>query len=98
MDPAITIALAVALASHMGLCSAVASRIKILGPTIVKVIRCPKCLTFWLSALWLIAHGQALLASVMVSLLCSYAVLWITLLLELLYKIYTNIWRKMINP
>lgn len=94
---AIFITFAVVLASHLGLCEALASVAKPLGRTFRKVIRCPKCLTFWLTAAYQIGNGHAVLASVMISLICAYSVQWIILALEFIYKIYVKLWQKMIN-
>jgi hypothetical protein len=94
---AIYIALAVALASHMGLCNAVALVLKPLGRTVCKIIRCPKCLAFWLTIIYCLGDSHPLLASVMISLICAYAVQWLILILELIYKFYIKVWQKWIS-
>lgn len=94
---AIYITLAVALASHMGLCNAVASVISPLGRTVCKIIRCPKCLAFWLTIVYCLAYNHPLLASVMISLGCAYAIQWLILILELTYKFYIRLWQRWIS-
>ena len=94
---AIYITLAVALASHMGLCNAVASVIKPLGRTVCQIIRCPKCLAFWLTIIYCLVYHHQLLASVMISLICAYIVQWLILVLELIYKIYVRLWQRWIS-
>lgn len=97
MLDAIYITLAVTLGSHLGLCDAIASRMKWMGKTIVKIIRCPKCLIFWLVLTTLTIDRMPFVASVMVSLLCSYTSQWLILLLEMLYIKYIEIWQKKIK-
>lgn len=97
MIEAISITLAVAFGSHLGLCDAVAARVKWMGKTIVKIIRCPKCLTFWSVWMTVTIDRMPLTAGVMISLLCSYSSLWLTLLLEILYVKYIEVWQKKIN-
>lgn len=94
---AIYITLAVALASHMGLCNAVALVLKPLGRTVCKIIRCPKCLAFWLTIIYCLGYSRPLLASVMISLICAYAIQWLILILELIYKFYVKIWQRLIS-
>lgn len=97
MLDAIYITLAVTFGSHLGLCDAIATRIKWMGKTIAKIIRCPKCLTFWSVLIILTIDRMPFVASVMVSLLCSYSSQWLILLLEMLYIKYIEIWQKKIN-
>lgn len=94
---AMWITLAVALASHMGLCDAVALVLKPLGRTVCKIIRCPKCLTFWLTIIYCLVYSHPLLASVITSLGCAYAVQWSILILELIYKLYIKLWQRWVN-
>lgn len=75
------------IAVHLGLSAAIA---KIL----VKVLTCPKCLTFWSSLGLLYIVGCNLLIAVLLSLLSAYASNWFAILLVKLTQYYDKLWQS----
>ena len=76
------------LAQHLGLSEAVAR-------IILKVAKCPKCLTFWCVLGAEIAMQENLLIAIGLSLMCAYLVSWVGLLLVYLYKLYDRLWQRL---
>ncbi len=76
------------LAQHLGLSEAVAR-------IILKIAKCPKCLTFWCVLGAEIAMHSNPLIAIGLSLMCAYLVSWVGLLLEYLYKLYNELWQRL---
>lgn len=76
------------LAQHLGLSEAVAR-------IILKVAKCPKCLTFWCVLGAEIAMQSNPLVAIGLSLMCAYLVSWVGLLLVYLYKLYDRLWQRL---
>lgn len=77
-----------ALAQHLGLSEAVAR-------IILKVAKCPKCLTFWSVLAVEIVTQENLLIAIGLSLMCAYLVSWVGLFLEFLYQLYEKLWQRL---
>lgn len=75
------------LAQHLGLSEAVAR-------IILKVAKCPKCLTFWCVLGAELVTQENLLVAIGLSLMCAYLVSWVGLLLVYLYKLYDRLWQR----
>lgn len=78
------------LSVHLGLSSAVSK-------IVVKIMCCPKCLTFWSSLLFLMCTGCNIVVAVLLSLCSAYVSNWLTLLLVKLNKEYNELWQKLSN-
>ena len=76
------------LAQHLGLSEAVAR-------IILKIAKCPKCLTFWCVLGAEIAMHDNILVAIGLSLMSAYLVSWVGLLLEYLYKLYNELWQRL---
>lgn len=79
------------LAQHLGLSEAVAR-------VILKVAKCPKCLTFWCVLGAELVTQENLLIAIGLSLMCAYLVSWVGLFLEFLYQLYERLWLRLNNP
>ena len=75
------------LAQHLGLGDAVAG-------IVAKILRCPKCLSFWSVLLLMIILKAHPIVAVGLSLICSYMSNWFGLVLALLAKTYNSLWEK----
>lgn len=97
MNATIYITLAVALAHHLGLCRAVAGRVARwrvpFRRSVAEIIGCAKCLTFWTTLVPAISE-DGVAEGVVVSLLCAYAVRWLTLALAIIETKYVEIWER----
>lgn len=76
------------LAQHLGLSEAVAR-------IILKIAKCPKCLTFWCVLVVEMTMHDNILVAIGLSLMCAYLVSWAGLLLEYLYKLYNELWQRL---
>jgi hypothetical protein len=74
------------LAHHLGLSEAVAK-------VISKILKCPRCLTFWFVLFVLFACGCNILIAIGLSLLMAYCSIWTELLLDALNRLYERIWQ-----
>ena len=75
------------LAHHLGLSEAVAK-------VVSKILKCPRCLTFWIVLFVLFALGCNILIAIGLSLLMAYCSIWTELLLGALNKLYERLWRE----
>jgi len=76
---------------HLGLPQAIAA-------VLVKVCKCHKCLSFWMTLLGLLLIGCPLLYAALLSLLAAYLSNWLSLLLIIIYQIYNRIWERLNKP
>lgn len=77
---------AATLAHHLGLSEAVAK-------VISKILKCPRCLTFWSVLFVLFVYGCNILIAIGLSLLMAYCSIWTELLLGALNKLYERLWQ-----
>lgn len=75
------------LAQHLGLTEAV-TRI------LLRIARCPKCCSFWLSLAILTMCGCDLIIAIMLSLAVAYLSHWFGIVLYLLNDIYNKLWER----
>lgn len=68
-----------------------------LARLVLKIAKCPKCVTFWvvLSASLALEYGPAM--SIGLSFLMAYCSLWLSLLYGALTKLYNKLWRRINN-
>ena len=59
-----------------------------------KIASCPKCCTFWVCLIWLLAHKNGVLMSVSASFVAAYAALWLALLYDSLALIYNYLYEQ----
>ena len=65
----------------------------------LKILNCPKCLTFWSCLLFLLANRHPVLPSVAASFIASYAAMWLTLALDAATVKYNRLYEKITqNP
>lgn len=79
--------------NHLGLVSAVEKTLDMRLP----LFNCPKCLTFWLSLIWLATHGAGVTSVVAISLALAYASLWLELAMGIIDHFYYKIYDKIIS-
>ncbi len=84
---AVLVMVAATTGVHLGLPQAIAG-------VVVKVCRCHKCLTFWLTLGVLIAVDCPLLHAALLSLLMAYASHWFSIALIWMNKMYEKLWEK----
>ena len=75
------------LATHLGLAKAIAS-------VIARVMKCHKCLTFWLSIAVLLLVGCDIVAAMGISIISAYLSNWFGLLLVWLNGKYNELWQR----
>lgn len=73
---------------HLGLPQAMAQ-------VVVKICKCHKCLSFWLTLFGLLAAGYPCLYAALLSVLAAYTSNWFAVLLIFLQKIYTQLWERL---
>ena len=56
----------------------------------LRILSCPKCLTFWTTLVWSLTHGAGFVRSVAASFLFAYAALWVALALDGLSVLYNK--------
>lgn len=76
-----------ALSHHLGLSEA-------MSKVISKVLKCPRCLSFWTVLLVLVLHGYNVFFAIGLSLLMAYLAIWSELLLGYLNQLYEKLWQK----
>lgn len=82
------IAMAMAtLSHHLGLSEA-------MSKVISKVLKCPRCLSFWTVLLVLVLHRYNVFFAIGLSLLMAYLAIWSELLLGYLNQLYEKLWQK----
>ena len=74
-------------AQHMGLSESIAR-------TVLKVAKCPKCMTFWCVLLALLLLRCNPLVAVVLSLIMSYLSYYFSLALLALSRMYEKIWQR----
>lgn len=84
---ALTAAFAALLAQHLGLAEELAG-------LVVKVAKCPKCTTFWITLAALVYSGCDVVAAVALSLLMAYLSFWTGFPLIGAQKLYDWLWQK----
>lgn len=84
---ALIVMIVAGLAHHLGLSEAIAM-------VVVKVAKCPKCLTFWTTFFILIAVGSSILLTVMLSVVTAYLSYYWGLVLILLNDLYDKLWQR----
>lgn len=84
---ALIVMVAAVLAHHLGLSDAVAG-------VASKILKCPKCLTFWTVLVTLFILRCNLLITIGLSVVMAYLSAWLGLLLNLLNQLYDKIWQK----
>ena len=80
--------MAAVLAQHLGLSEAVAK-------VVSKILKCPRCLSFWtvLSSLVILGHDPFI--AVGLSILMAYLSIWSGLLLIRLNDLYEKLWQRL---
>lgn len=72
---------------HLGLPQAVVQ-------VVMKICRCHKCLSFWLTLLGLLMIGTHILYAVLLSLMAAYLSNWVAMLLVLINEISDRLWER----
>lgn len=85
---ALIVMMTAVLAHHLGLPEAIAA-------VVTKVMKCPRCLSFWTVLFVLVILGYNLFIAVGLSVLMSYLSIWSGLLLSLLNDLYDMLWQRM---
>lgn len=84
------IALSCVLFVSMGLAQAIQEYV----PFRLRILTCPKCLTFWSVLAYNLITGQGVIRSIAVSFITAYIALWAALALDLLNLLYNWIYEK----
>ena len=84
------IAMSCVLFVTMGLAEAIQEYV----PFRLRILTCPKCLTFWSVLLYSLLSGEGLVRSVAVSFIVAYIALWSALLLDALTLLYNYLYEK----
>ena len=84
------VALSCILFVSMGLAQAIQDYI----PFRLRVLTCPKCLTFWSVLAYNLITGQGVIRSIAVSFITAYIALWAALALDILTLLYNWIYEK----
>lgn len=84
---ALTAAFAALLAQHLGLAEELAR-------LTVKIAKCPKCTTFWVTLVALTFSGCDVVAAVALSLLMAYLSFWAGFALIGLQRLYDKLWNE----
>ena len=84
------IALSCVLFVGMGLAGAIQEYI----PFRLRIMTCPKCLTFWSVLIYSLFSGEGVIQSIAVSFIISYISLWAALLLDALTILYNMLYEK----
>lgn len=75
------------VAQHLGLSDAIA---KVLG----KILRCPRCLSFWTVLFVLTYLGNDVIPAIGLSLAMAYLSEWVAIPLKMLNDIFDYLWQK----
>lgn len=73
---------------HLGLPQAIAG-------VVMKICKCHKCLSFWLTLFGLLLMAYPFLCAVLLSLFAAYMSYWFYLLLIKLNKLYDKLWQRL---
>lgn len=87
---ALIVMMTAVMAQHLGLSDAVAK-------VVSKVLKCPRCLSFWTVLFVLVMLGCDLIIAMGLSVLMAYLSIWIGLLLGKLNYLYDKLWRRKEN-
>ena len=63
----------------------------------LRIVSCPKCLTWWICLAYQLTHDYGILESVATSFVCAYCALWLALMYDALATLY-NYAYKTITP
>ena len=85
---ALAVMMCACAAQHLGLSEAVAR-------IVLKVAKCPKCMTFWCVLLALLLFDCGLLTAMVLSLGMAYLSHYFNLLLMALNRLYDKIWQRL---
>lgn len=86
LETAVMVTVACVLFVHMGLSEAIQETLHFQS----RILSCPKCCTMWTSLACFLAKGFPALPSVAAAFLCSYASLWLTLVLDRMAAAYNS--------
>lgn len=86
MGEAAMVAASCVLFVSMGLSEAVQEVLRVK----LRILSCPKCLTFWTTLVWSLSHGAGFVRSVAASFIFAYAALWAALALDGLSVLYNK--------
>lgn len=84
---ALMAAIAAILMQHLGLAEELAE-------VVVKVSKCSKCCTFWLTLATLLYTGSNVVVAVTLSLLMAYLSFWVEFVLVKMQKLYDLLWER----
>lgn len=84
---ALIVMIVAVLAQHLGLTDAVAS-------VTSKILRCPRCLSFWTVLFVLVILGCDLFIAIGLSVIMAYLSIWCGPLLIILNNLYDRLWQK----
>ena len=84
---ALIVMMTAVVAQHLGLSDAVAK-------VISKILKCPRCLSFWTVLFVLVILGCDLFVAIGLSVLMAYLSIWSGLLLMMLNDLYDRLWQR----
>ena len=64
----------------------------------LRIISCPKCLTFWCVLLHSLLGGGCIVTAVASAFVASYCALWLTLAVDALTSLYNKLYEKIDQP
>ena len=85
---AMLLMVAATICVHLGLPQA-------MSQVAVKICKCHKCLSFWLTLIGLLTVRCPFLYAALLSVFAAYASNWFAVLLIVLQKIYTQLWERL---
>ena len=88
------ITLSCVLFIQMGLADAICNLFRVS----LRIVTCPKCLTFWSSLAWTLLSEYDPLVCVAASFIASYAATWLALLYDSLALIYNHLYEQITKP
>ena len=83
---ALIVMMVAVLAQHLGLSEAIAK-------VVSKILKCPRCLSFWTVLFALLALGCDAFIAMGLSILMAYLSIWIGLPLGMLNNLYKRLWQ-----
>ena len=75
---------------QMGLSGAIQERLKVR----LRILSCPKCLSFWTVLAWTLCRGHGAIVSVAASFFCAYAATWAALMTDGLAVLYNWLYEQ----
>ena len=85
---AMLLMVAATVSVHLGLPQAIAG-------VLMKISKCHKCLSFWLTLLGLLWLGCPIVHAALLSLLAAYLSNWFAVLMVVLNKLYERLWERL---